>query len=139
MNLKLWFYKLFNIIYVGATPGVPNWANGGNGTANSNCEGGISVTSDGITVCKPKVGGGNADNEINGILGILDEWDQIIRGFSLIICVISLALAGVQLAMSAGNQMKKQKAMERLKMSLIATAVLGSLNLIISILLGIAR
>lgn len=59
------------------------------------------------------------------------------RGAGVIVCVIMLAWCAIQLAMSAGNNQKRQLAMEGIKNVLIAVAIIGSATLIASLAYGI--
>lgn len=70
-------------------------------------------------------------NKMNGAYNQFYRIYIYIWSGSLIIAVICLAFGAVQLAMSAGNPQKKQKAWGRIKLSLLTVALLGGITTII--------
>lgn len=79
----------------------------------------------------------NAEGTFTKISGILKDVLGFARGAGIIICVIMLAWCAIQLAMSSGNQQKRQLAMEGIKNVLIAVAIIGSATLLCSLFYGI--
>ena len=69
--------------------------------------------------------------------GMLKDVLNFARGAGIIVCVIMLAWCAIQLAMSSGNQQKRQLAMEGIKNVLIAVAIIGSATLLCSLFYGI--
>ena len=79
----------------------------------------------------------NAGETFGKMSTILKDVLNFARGAGIIICVIMLAWCAVQLAMSSGNQQKRQLAMEGIKNVLIAVAIIGSATLLCSLFYGI--
>ena len=61
------------------------------------------------------------------------------RGAGVVVCVIMLVWCAIQLAMSSGNNQKRQMAMEGIKNVLIAVAVIGAATLICSLAYGLLK
>ena len=59
------------------------------------------------------------------------------RGAGIVVCIIMLTWCAIQLAMSSGNNQKRQLAMEGIKNVLIAVAIIGAATLICSLAYGI--
>ena len=76
----------------------------------------------------------DAGNTVNSTL---KQVLNFARGAGIVVCVIMLSWCAIQLAMSAGNQQKRQLAMEGIKNVLIAVAIIGSATLICGIAYGI--
>lgn len=79
----------------------------------------------------------DAEGTFTQISGILKDVLGFARGAGIIVCVIMLAWCAIQLAMSSGNQQKRQLAMEGIKNVLIAVAIIGSATLLCSLFYGI--
>lgn len=80
-----------------------------------------------------------ATGTFESISGILKTVLGFARGAGVIVCVIMLAWCAIQLAMSSGNQQKRQLAMEGIKNVLIAVAIIGSATIICSLFYGIIQ
>lgn len=74
-------------------------------------------------------------NVNNTLLTILN----FARGAGVVVCVIMLVWCAIQLASSAGNQQKRQIAMEGIKNVLIAVAIIGGATIIASLAYGILK
>lgn len=69
---------------------------------------------------------------LTGVLGF-------VRAAGIVVCVIMLVWCAIQLAASAGNNQKRQIAMEGIKNVLIAVAIIGAATLICSLAYGILK
>lgn len=74
---------------------------------------------------------------LNTVSNTLKTFLGFIRGAGIIVCVMMLAWCAIQLAMSSGNQQKRQIAMEGIKNVLIAVAIIGSASLLAGLAYGI--
>lgn len=95
---------------------------------------------DGLNFVGNVIKKGNAANQqatFKGISGTLQSVLGFVRGAGLVICVIMLAWCAIQLAMSAGNQQKRALAMEGIKNTMIAVAIIGGCTLIASLAYGL--
>lgn len=77
---------------------------------------------------------GGALNNVNGVL--LDVL-AFARGAGIVVCIIMLVWCAIQLAMSSGNNQKRQLAMEGIKNVIIAVAIVGAATVIVSIAHGL--
>lgn len=81
-------------------------------------------------------GSAGAEATLNGINDTLLSILGFARGAGIVVCVIMLAWCAIQLAMSAGNQQKRQMAMEGIKNVLIAVAIIGGATILASLAYG---
>lgn len=79
----------------------------------------------------------NMDGSFNSINETLKSVLGFARGAGIVVCVIMLTWCAIQLAMSSGNNQKRQIAMEGIKNVMIAVAIIGGATLICSIAYGI--
>ena len=79
----------------------------------------------------------NQTDALGKVSSTLKTFLNFARGAGVIVCVIMLAWCAIQLAMSAGNNQKRQLAMEGIKNVLIAVAIIGSATLIAGLAHGI--
>lgn len=85
-----------------------------------------------------KQGGNHTQNAtFQGVAGTLQSVLGFVRGAGIVVCIIMLAWCAIQLAMSAGNQQKRAMAMEGIKNTMIAVAIIGGCTLIASLAYGI--
>lgn len=79
----------------------------------------------------------NRDGAMNNMNNVLLDILGFVRGAGIVICVIMLVWCAIQLASSAGNNQKRQIAMEGIKNVLIAVAIVGGATLICSLAYGL--
>lgn len=79
----------------------------------------------------------NTDGTFNSVNNTLLKILGFARGAGVVVCVIMLVWCAIQLAMSSGNNQKRQMAMEGIKNVLIGVAVIGAATLICSLAYGI--
>lgn len=77
--------------------------------------------------------------QMDGTYNQMHRFFVYIWSGSLVIAVICIAFGAVQLAMSAGNAQKKQKAWGRIKVSLLVVALLGGISTIIVLAFGLFK
>lgn len=100
-----------------------------------NCNyGGISIENGKFVIRQPCDSGDETFDEVM-LKGndVIFKFTKAMFNISLIVSVISIALAGVELAMAGGNTRRKEKALHRLKLTLIGSAGLGGISLIINL------
>lgn len=113
----------------------------GNDTDCTDNYGGIVVGANGFEIkkrCKNTVVSSFDADMDKGAL-ILGKTFTYIYAASVTIGVISLVYGGIELATSAGNQRKKEHAMNRIKSSLIAEALLGGIWTIVNIAVALLK
>lgn len=87
-------------------------------------------------------GNGNGASQNETFKGISDTLLSVlgfVRGAGIVVCVLMLAWCAIQLAMSAGSPQKKQVAMEGIKNTMIAVAIIGGCTLIASLAYGLLQ
>lgn len=82
---------------------------------------------------------GSLDGSMTTINDTLVKILGFARGAGIVVCVIMLVWCAIQLASSAGNNQKRQIAMEGIKNVLIAVAIVGGATLICSLAYGILK
>lgn len=87
----------------------------------------------GVLELQPK----GQESALNGVNDTLKTILGFARGAGVIVCVIMLVWCAIQLAASAGNNQKRQVAMEGIKNVLIAVAIIGGATIIASLAYGI--
>ena len=81
----------------------------------------------------------DAANTYDGINSTLTDVLNFVRIAGIVVCVIMLVWCAIQLAASAGNNQKRQVAMEGIKNVLIAVAIIGGATLVASLAYGILK
>lgn len=76
---------------------------------------------------------------LDNINVVLKDVLKFARGAGIIVCIIMLVWCAIQLGMSAGNNQKRQLAMEGIKNVLIATAIVGGATILVSIAHGLIQ
>ena len=110
-------------------------------TECTNNYGGIVVGKNGFEIrerCSSTVSSTFDQDMDKGAL-ILGKTFTYIYAASIILGVISLVYGGIELATSAGNQRKKEHAMNRIRSSFIAEALLGGIWVIVRIALAMFK
>lgn len=90
-----------------------------------------------ISDCQAKIRSDSFDETGTNVLVLLLDKRNFVIAAGVVICVISLVIGATELAMSAGNQQNKQKAWGRIKISLIALAIIGSIGTLVNIFINI--
>ena len=83
------------------------------------------------------VNGGGMDGTFTEVNSTLKNVLGFARGAGIVVCVIMIVWCAIQLAMSSGNNQKRQLAMEGIKNVIIAIAIIGGATVICSLAYGI--
>lgn len=146
-SIKLAFYTFFNRVYAY----TPNWATSqpSGGNENSSCTSicqnrqGLVIKDGEVCICTPKSdftnGFQGAQKDTGKLLDTLFEWFILISNIGSMFCIFSLVVGAIQLALSEGQQQKKVKAQNRIKISLIGLAISGGMGIILSFFLSIFK
>lgn len=85
------------------------------------------------------VSNGTTEGTFNSVNETLLKVLGFARGAGVVVCVIMLVWCAIQLAMSSGNNQKRQIAMEGIKNVLIAVGIIGAATIICSLAYGILQ
>jgi len=80
-----------------------------------------------------------ADLDLSKILAILLDVMSYVSAAGIIVAVIMLIWCGIQMASSAGNPQKRAMAMEGIKSTLVAAAIIGAASTIANVAVNILK
>ena len=142
-TIRNWFCLFITNIYllvsaVYATPPILNGKDSASSSSSGGTYGGFTMENGNINLNPANgVEVTNGEDAINNSFTALKTILGALRGIGIIVCVICLVYGAVQIAMAAGNPQASQKAKERIKLSLVGTALIGGATVIVNIFYNI--
>lgn len=136
-KIKYWYLILFtNVVF--ALPPILTGREQASSSESEGTYGGFTMN-DGKIELNPYQGveTGTGTEAINKSFTALKTILGALRGIGTIVCVICLVYGAIQFAMAAGNPQNATKAKQRMKTSLIGTALIGGATVIFSLFYNI--